>query len=162
MSALNVSNIVNEWIEKKLNLSDFKEICRAVSDSQNIESLDIGMNDMGGDLSLKEVANMITKTKSLTSLNLDKMNINMDNYEIIMDAIIENKTIQKYYFSYNSNLKPIIALKVFYGLDNLTYLEFVPYDKDNDNEKDKDFSLEEKKFLETFKKEKPNVTLRLK
>lgn len=146
----------------KLNLMDFRELCKAIAENKILESLDIGMNDMGGDQSLKEVANMIRKNKKLTSLNLDKMNINMENYEIIFDAIKENSTITKYYFSYNSDLKPIIVLKFFFQLKCLKFLEFVPYDPDNDKDKGKELTLDEKKFIEKYKNERTDIELKLK
>ena len=60
------------------------------------------MNDMGGDRSLQNIADAIKENKTLTSIKMDQININNDNYKIIFDAIEKNKTITNYSICYNS------------------------------------------------------------
>ena len=145
----------------KLNYGDFKAICRAiVQDNTTLETLDIGMNDMGGNKSLEEIANMLKTNKSLTAINLDQIGLTMDNYSIILDGIEANKTIEKFYFSFNSEVKPKIILNFFMKREGLKFLEYVPYNTELDKDRDKALTLEEKKIIEKFSSSRPEVTLK--
>lgn len=145
----------------KLNLVDFKEICKAIKNEKcKLKTLDIGMNDMGSDKSLEELGSMIKVNKTITEINLDQMNINMDNYHIIFEALDQNKTITHFYFSYNGDLKPKIAINYFLKRNELKFLEFVPYNPET--HKDKYLNLEEKKLLEKFSETRKDVVIKKK
>ena len=145
----------------KLNYGDFKAICRALhQDNTTLETLDIGMNDMGGNKSLEEIANMLKTNKSLTAINLDQIGLTMDNYSIILDGIEANKTIEKFYFSFNSEVKPKIILNFFMKREGLKFLEYVPFNTELDKDRDKALTLEEKKIIEKFSSSRPEVTLK--
>ena len=145
----------------KLNYGDFKAICRTLAqDNTTLETLDIGMNDMGGNKSLEEIANMLKTNKSLTAINLDQIGLTMDNYSIILDGIEANKTIEKFYFSFNSEVKPKIILNFFMKREGLKFLEYVPYNTELDKDRDKALTLEEKKIIEKFSSSRPEVTLK--
>ena len=145
----------------KLNYGDFKAICRTLAqDNTTLETLDIGMNDMGGNKSLEEIANMLKTNKSLTAINLDQIGLTMDNYSIILDGIEANKTIEKFYFSFNSEVKPKIILNFFMKREGLKFLEYVPYNTELDKDRDKVLTLEEKKIIEKFSSSRPEVTLK--
>ena len=112
----------------KLNCKDFKYIFEEIEQSESIKEVDVSDNNMGGDKALQYIAGAIKNNKSLTYLGMENLNINMDNYEIIFDAIKFNIDISSYTLSYNSGLKPKIVLSFFLGLTHVKYLEYIPYD----------------------------------
>lgn len=141
-----------------LNLKDFKNIFEAVEQSKSIKEIDVSYNDMGSDKSLEIIANAINKNRSLVCLKLEHMNINNDNYEIIFNAIKNNNMINSYYLSYNYGIKAKILLNFFMGQRQVKYLEYIPYD-DEDGNKGQDFTLEEKKMVEKFKTDRPDMKI---
>jgi len=90
-----------------LNMKDVQNICKALSlpnTSKTIINVNISFNDMASDKSLEEIGKMIKVNKTLTKLKLDKMNINMNNY---------NDKITHFSFNYNPNVKPRLILEYF-------------------------------------------------
>ena len=146
-----------------LNLKDFQNICRALSSdniSQTIINVDLSYNDMASDKSLEEIGKMIKINKTLTTLNLEKMNLNMTNYNFIFEGLKENETITNFSFCFNPNIKPRIILDYFLHRKKLNTLAYIPY-KASINEKGPkvEFTLEEKKLIEKFKKKRKKVKL---
>ena len=146
-----------------LNLKDFHHICRALSSdniSQTIINVDLSYNDMASDKSLEEVGKMIKNNKTLTTLNLEKMNLNMTNYNFIFEGLNQNETITNFSFCFNPNIKPRIILDYFLHRKKLNALAYIPY-KASINEKGPkvEFTLEEKKLIEKFKKKRKKVKL---
>lgn len=152
LEALTLRNI-------KLNVSDFKNIFENIKNNNTIKEIDISWNNMGGDKRLEYISSAIKENKSLTCLKMDKIDINNDNYEIIFDGIEQNKTISFYTVNYNSNIKPNIMLNFFIKQMQVKTLEYEPYDKNSDEDKNKVLTLEEKKFFERFKIERPDMEL---
>ena len=142
-----------------LNYNDFKNIFIPLKKNETVKEIDISMNDMGGDKSLECIAGAIKENKSLECLKMDQININNDNYNIIFEAIEENKTIKKYSINYNSNIKPKIVINFFTKQMHVKYLEYIPFDKENEKDKNKELNLEEKKLFEKLKAERPDMTL---
>jgi hypothetical protein len=142
-----------------LNYNDFKNIFIPLKKNGTLKEIDISMNDMGGDKSLECIAGAIKENKSLECLKMDQININNDNYNIIFEAIEENKTIKKYSINYNSNIKPKIVINFFIKQMHVKYLEYIPFDKENEKDKNKELNLEEKKLFEKLKAERPDMTL---
>ena len=140
----------------KLNCKDFKYIFEEIEQSESIKEVDVSDNNMGGDKALQYIAGAIKNNKSLTYLGMENLNINMDNYEIIFDAIKFNIDISSYTLSYNSGLKPKIVLSFFLRLTHVKYLEYIPYDP---QDKGKELTLEEKKLIEQFKNERKDLEL---
>ena len=140
----------------KLNCKDFKYIFEEIEQSESIKEVDVSDNNMGGDKALQYIAGAIKNNKSLTYLGMENLNINMDNYEIIFDAIKFNIDISSYTLSYNSGLKPKIVLSFFLGLTHVKYLEYIPY---GPHDKGKELTLEEKKLIEQFKNERKDLEL---
>ena len=140
----------------KLNCKDFKYIFEEIEQSESIKEVDVSDNNMGGDKALQYIAGAIKNNKSLTYLGMENLNINMDNYEIIFDAIKFNIDISSYTLSYNSGLKPKIVLSFFLGLTHVKYLEYIPY---GPQDKGKELTLEEKKLIEQFKNERNDLEL---
>ena len=140
----------------KLNYGDFKAICRATINSESLTMLDIGMNYLGGDKSIEEIANMIKSNSVLREINLDNIGLNMENYQVLFNAFQENDKINKVYISYNSDMKIKVMVNFFKERDNIKYLEYVPYEPNGYN--DKKITAEEKRVLERVKKERPDMT----
>ena len=137
-----------------LNANDFKNIFEKVKTNKIIKEIDISFNDMGGDKSLEYIRDSIKENASLIKLNLNKININNDNYNIIFDGIENNKNISKYSLSYNSiNLK--IVIDFFMKQTQVKNLKFIP----NENNNNKQLTLDEKKILEKFKNERPDLDI---
>ena len=143
----------------QLNAVDFKNIFVPLKTNKLLKEIDISLNDMGGDKSLQYIADTIKENKTLTILKMDQINITNDNYQIIFNAIEQNKTINHYSVSYNSKLKPKIMLNFFIKQKQVKYLEYEPFDKDNPEDKKKELTLEEKKLFEKFKTERPDMEL---
>ncbi len=144
-------------INVQLNAADFKNIFWSIKTNNIIKEIDVSLNDMGGDKSLQYIADGIKENKSLNCLKMDKININNDNYQIIFDAIEQNKKITHYTVNYNSKIKPKIMLNFFMKQMHVKTLEYEPYDKTNDEDKNKELTLEEKKLFEKFKTERPDM-----
>jgi hypothetical protein len=143
----------------QLNAVDFKNIFVPLKTNKLLKEIDISLNDMGGDKSLQYIADTIKENKTLTILKMDQINITNDNYQIIFNAIEQNKTINHYSVSYNSKLKPKIMLNFFIKQKQVKYLEYEPFDKDNPEDKKKELTLEEKKLFEKFKTERPDMEM---
>ena len=140
----------------KLNYGDFKAICRAAIKSESLTMLDIGMNYLGGDKSIEEIANMIKSNGVLKEINIDNIGLNMENYQVLFNAFQENDKINKVYISYNSDMKIKVMVNFFKERENIKYLEYVPYEPTGYN--DKKITAEEKRILERVKKERPDMT----
>ena len=141
----------------KLNYHDFKNICEPMIKNKTINHFDLSMNDQGGNKSLEELSKVIKYNKNISFLYLDKLNINMDNYEIIFNAIEENDNIHEISFSLNPKLNIKSLLNFFIKKNNVKSLEYIPYNSDDIQKKE--FTLEEKKLIEKFKKERSDMKL---
>ena len=112
---------------------------------------------MGGNRSIEEIGKVIKNNKSIIEIHLAQMNLNMDNYEIIFNAIEQNKTIKQYDLSNNYDLKPKLVLNFFFKKNGIKCLEYIPYNPDT--HPGKELTLEEKKIIEKFKNERPDLKL---
>jgi hypothetical protein len=149
--------------ECSLNLKDFQNICRAMclnNLSKTITNVDLSFNDMASDKSIEEIGQMIRSNKNLTTLNMDKMNLNMNNYNIILNALNENDNIIDFSFCYNPHVKPKTILEYFLYRKSINSLTYVPYKSDINLKNEKiEFSLDEKKIIEKFKENRKEVKL---
>ena len=146
-----------------LNLKDIQNICKALSQpgiSKTIINVDVSFNDMASDKSLEEIGKMIKVNRTLTTLNLEKMNLNMSNYNLILNGLNENDKISHFNFSFNPNVKPRLFLEYFLHRKKLSSLTYIPY-RANINEKGPkvEFNLEEKKIIKKFKDKRKKVKL---
>ena len=146
-----------------LNMRDIQNICKALSlpnISSTINNVDMSFNDMASDKSLEEIGKMIKVNKTLTKLNLEKMNLNKDNYNFILNGLNENDKITHFNFSFNPNVKPRIILEYFLHRKKLNSLTYIPY-KANVNDKGPkvEFSLDERKIIKKFKDKRKRVKL---
>ena len=146
-----------------LNLRDIQNICKALSQpdiSKTIINVDVSFNDMASDKSLEEIGKMIKVNRTLTTLNLEKMNLNMSNYNLILNGLNENDKISRFNFSFNPNVKPRLILEYFLHRKKLNSLTYIPY-RANINEKGPkvEFNLDEKKIIKKFKDKRKKVKL---
>jgi len=146
----------------KLNIHDFKDICSILRKNESIKTFDISMNDMGSDKSLDEIAGVINQNTTMKKILLDQMNLNMDNKDSIFDAIKNNNVLTNFSLNFNSGLKPKFVLNFFLNRKNLNSLEYCPFNPEKEKDKNKEFTLEEKKLIEKFKTDRPGVDLKTK
>ena len=66
--------------------------------------------------------NMIKKNKTLTHLNMEKMNLNMKNYNYIFNGLNENGTMSHFSFCFNPQIKPKTVLEYFLHRKKLSSL----------------------------------------
>ena len=146
-----------------LNMRDIQNICKALSlpnISSTINNVDMSFNDMASDKSLEEIGKMIKVNKTLTKLNLEKMNLNKDNYNFILNGLNENDKITHFNFSFNPNVKPRIILEYFLHRKKLNSLTYIPYRANvNDKGPKAEFSLDERKIIKKFKDKRKRVKL---
>ena len=146
-----------------LNLRDIQNICKALclpEVSHTIINIDLSFNDLASDKSIEEIGKMIKVNKTLTRLNLEKMNLNMSNYNFILNGLNENDKIIHFNFSFNPNVKPRLFLEYFLHRKKLNSLTYIPY-RANINERGPkvDFNLDEKKIIKKFKDKRKRVKL---
>lgn len=132
----------------KLNCKDFKYIFEEIEKSESIKEVDVSDNNMGGNKALEYIAKAIKNNKSLNYLGMNNIGLNMDNYELIFNAINFNIGISNYSLSYNSGLKPKVVFNFFIKLSHIKYLEYIPYGPLDNG---KELTLEEKKIIEQIK-----------
>ena len=146
-----------------LNMRDIQNICKALSlpnISSTINNVDMSFNDMASDKSLEEIGKMIKVNKTLTKLNLEKMNLNKDNYNFILNGLNENDKITHFNFSFNPNVKPRIILEYFLHRKKLNSLTYIPYRANvNDKGPKVEFTLDERKIIKKFKDKRKRVKL---
>ena len=86
----------------------------------------------------------------------------MNNKDSIFDAIKGNNVLTNFSFNFNSGLSPKFVLNFFLNRKNLNSLEYCPFNPEKEKEKNKEFTLEEKKLIEKFKIERPGVEIKTK
>ena len=116
--------------------------------------IDISYNDMGGNSALEYIRDAIKENESLCELNMDKININNDNYKIIFEGIENNKNISKYSICQN-NINFKIVIGFFMKQMQVKNLKFMMDDKT----KNKKLTLDEKKMLDKCKNERPDLNI---
>ena len=89
-----------------------EEMCKKTC---SIKDLDIGQNSGIGDEGLIEIGKIIDNNKSLKSIGLDGLNLTMNNYFPVFQAIFKNKSIEKYSLNNNEGL-PLKGILNFYYL----------------------------------------------
>lgn len=152
-----IENIILKDVQ--LNAVDFKNIFENIKTSNSIKEIDVSMNNMGGDKSLQYIADCIKVNKSLNTLRIDKININNDNYHIIFGGIENNKNISTYSINHNSNIKTKIVLDFFIRQRQVKTLYYEPFDKNSNEDRKKELTLDEKKLFEKIKNERTDMKI---
>ena len=131
-----------------------EEMCKK---NCSIKDLDIGLNSGIGDAGLIEIGKIIENNKSLTSIGLDGLNLTMNNYLPVFQAIFKNKIIEKYSLNNNEGLPLKGMLNFFLKNPNVKELSITPWDVDKN--KDKVFDTEQLIQIERFHLKSPNVII---
>ncbi len=141
-----------------LDLKDMEflteELCKK---NCSIKDLDIGLNSGIGDEGLIEIGKIIDNNKSLTSIGLDGLNLTMNNYFPVFQAIFRNKIIEKYSLNNNEGLPLKGILNFFLKNPNVKELSISPWDVDKN--KDKVFDTEQLIQIERFHLKSPKVLI---
>ena len=122
-----------------------------------INDLDIGLNAGVGDDGLKEIGKIIENNKSLISIGLDGLNLTMNNYLPVFQAIFKNKNIESYSLNMNAGLPLKGILNFFLKNPHVKELSIIPWDVHKD--RDKVFSQEQLLQLERFHIKSPQVII---
>ena len=122
-----------------------------------IKDLDIGLNSGIGDEGLIEVGKIIENNKSLISIGLDGLNLTMNNYLPVFQAIFKNKIIEKYSLNNNEGLPLKGILNFFLKNPKVKELSITPWDVDKN--KDKVFDTEQLIQIERFHLKSPKVII---
>ena len=139
-------------------LKDIEFICEDMCKKNcSIKDLDIGLNSDIGDKGLIEVGKIIDNNRSLESIGLDGLNLTMNNYFPVFQAIFKNKNIEKYSLNNNEGLPLKGILNFFLKNPNVKELSISPWDVDTD--KDKVFNEEQLIQIERFHLKSPNVII---
>ena len=109
-----------------------EEMCKK---NCSIKDLDIGLNSGIGDAGLIEIGKIIENNKSLTSIGLDGLNLTMNNYLPVFQAIFKNKIIEKYSLNNNEGLPLKGMLNFFLKNPNVKELSITPWDVDKNKDK---------------------------
>ena len=139
-------------------LKDIEFLCEEMCKKNcTIKDLDIGNNSDIGDKGLIEVGKIIDNNKSLESIGLDGLNLTMNNYLPVFQAIFKNKSIEKYSLNNNEGLPLKGILNFFLKNPNVKELSISPWDVDKG--KDKVFNEEQLIQIERFHLKSPNVII---
>ena len=131
-----------------------EEMCKKTC---SIKDLDIGQNSGIGDEGLIEIGKIIDNNKSLKSIGLDGLNLTMNNYLPVFQAIFKNKTIEKYSLNNNEGLPLKGILNFFLKNPHVKELSITPWDIDKD--KNKVFDTEQLIQIERFHLKSPKVII---
>ena len=131
-----------------------EEMCKKTC---SIKDLDIGLNSDIGDEGLIEVGKIIDNNKSLISIGLDGLNLTMNNYLPVFQAIFKNKIIEKYSLNNNEGLPLKGILNFFLKNPKVKELSITPWDVDKN--KDKVFDTEQLIQIERFHLKSPKVII---
>ena len=146
-----------------LNFKDIQNICKALSlpnISNTINNVDLSFNDLASDKSIEEIGKMLKVNKTLNRLYLEKMNLNMNNYNFILNGLNENDKIIHFNFSFNPSVKPRLFLEYFLHRKKLNSLTYIPYRANiNDQGPKVDFKKKKKKIIKKFKDKRKRVKL---
>ena len=124
----------------------------------SIINLDIGLNSNIGDEGLKEIGKIINNNRSIKSIGLDGLNLSMNNYLPIFEAIYKNRSIESYSLNMNSGL-PLKGILNFF-LKNLQVKEISIIPWDIEKEQDKTFTQEQLYALEKFHLKAPHINIK--
>ena len=139
-------------------LKDIEFLCEEMCKKNcTIKDLDIGNNSNIGDKGLIEVGKIIDNNKSLVSIGLDGLNLTMNNYLPVFQAIFKNKIIEKYSLNNNEGLPLKGILNFFLKNPKVKELSITPWDIDKD--KDKVFNEEQLIQIERFHLKSPKVII---
>ena len=131
---------------------------KLTNEDSPIINLDIGLNCNIGDDGLKEIGKIINNNRSLRSIGLDGLNLSMNNYLPIFEAISKNRNIESYSLNMNWKLPLKGILNFFLKNPHVKEISITPWDIEK--EQDKKFTKGQLYALEKFHLKAPNVIIK--
>ena len=132
---------------------------KLVGEETKLTYLDLGLNYNIGDEGLKEIGKIISNNKSLKSIGLDGLNLTMNNYLPIFEAIIKNRNIENYSINMNSGLPFKGILNFFLKNQHFKEISITPWDIEEENEENK-FTEDQLYAIKKFHFKAPNVNIK--
>ena len=132
---------------------------KLIGDKAKLIYLDLGLNQSMGDEGLKEIGRIISNNKSLKSIGLDGLNLTMNNYLPIFEAIIKNRNIESYSLNNNSGLPFKGILNFFLKNQHIKEISIIPWDIEEENEENK-FTEDQIYALKKFHYKAPNINIK--
>ena len=132
---------------------------KLIGDKAKLIYLDLGLNQSIDDEGLKEIGRIISNNKSLKSIGLDGLNLTMNNYLPIFEAIIKNRNIESYSLNNNSGLPFKGILNFFLKNQHIKEISIIPWDIEEENEENK-FTEDQIYALKKFHYKAPNINIK--
>ena len=142
-----------------LNKSDITFLAsKLILEESRIICLDIGLNINIGDEGLKEIGKIINNNRSLKSIGLDGLNLTMNNYLPIFEAICKNRNIENYSLNMNLGLPFKGILNFFLKNPQVKEISITPWDIETEH--DQKFTQDQLYSIEKFHLKAPHVIIR--
>ena len=132
---------------------------KLIGEESHLKYLDLGLNRNLGDEGLKEIGKIISNNKSLKSIGLDGLNLTMNNYLPIFEAIMKNRNIECYSLNMNSGLPFKGILNFFLKNQHFKEISITPWDIEEDNEENQ-FTEDQINAIKKFHFKAPHVIIR--
>ena len=158
---LNENKSLQELYLRNTNLSksDITFLAsKLVLEESCIISLDIGLNGNLGDEGMKEIGKIINNNRSLKTIGLDGLNLTMNNYLPIFEAIYKNRNIESYSLNMNVGLPLKGILNFFLKNPQVKEISITPWDIEKDH--DQTFTQEQLYAIEKFHLKAPHVNIK--
>ena len=142
-----------------LNKSDITFLAsKLILEESRIICLDIGLNINIGDEGLKEIGKIINNNRSLKSIGLDGLNLTMNNYLPIFEAICKNRNIENYSLNMNLGLPIKGILNFFLKNPQVKEISITPWNIETEH--DQKFTQDQLYSIEKFHLKAPHVIIR--
>ena len=132
---------------------------KLVGEEVKLKYLDLGLNKNMGDEGLKEIGKIIGNNKSLKFIGLDGLNLTMNNYLPIFEAIMKNRNIESYSLNMNSGLPFKGILNFFLKNQHFKEISITPWDIEEENEENK-FTEDQLYAIKKFHFKAPHVIIK--
>ena len=143
-----------------LSKTDMSSIAsKLIGEEAKLIYLDLGLNKNLGDEGLKEIGKIISNNRSLKSIGLDGLNLTMNNYLPIFEAIMKNRNIESYSLNMNSGLPFKGILNFFLKNQHFKEIGIIPWDIEEDNEENQ-FTEDQLYALKKFHFKAPHIIIK--
>ena len=132
---------------------------KLVGEEVKLKYLDLGLNKNMGDEGLKEIGKIIGNNKSLKFIGLDGLNLTMNNYLPIFEAIMKNRNIESYSLNMNSGLPFKGILNFFLKNQHFKEISITPWDIEEENEENQ-FTEDQLYAIKKFHFKAPHVIIK--
>ena len=132
---------------------------KLIGEEVNLKYLDLGLNKNMGDEGLKEIGKIISNNKSLKFIGLDGLNLTMNNYLPIFEAIMKNRNIESYSLNMNSGLPFKGILNFFLKNQHFKEISITPWDIEEESEENQ-FTEDQLYAIKKFHFKAPHVIIK--